>query len=1634
MSVKQLTHTYLQLIDQLDDALKFTLTVEEKKDMADIVNYEAVRDDIKRRLEELRDNPQRNEGPLIYHLDVAAMYPNIILTNRLQPDAMIDESMCAQCEFNVVGKTCDRRMPWSWRGEFFPTKRNEFNMIENQLASETFPARNPKEPPRAWHQLSPSEQTTLLHSRLSAYSRKVYRKIRETKTMERTSIICQRENPFYIETVRAFRDRRYEYKGLHKVWKQNMDKAASATEVEEAKKMIVLYDSLQLAHKCILNSFYGYVMRKGARWHSLEMAGIVCLTGARIIQMARELVERIGRPLELDTDGIWCILPKSFPETFAFELANGKKCKIDYPCTMLNHLVHAQFTNHQYQDRKEPGSLEYTVHSENSIFFEIDGPYRAMILPASTVEDKLLKKRYAVFNDNGSLAELKGFEVKRRGELKLVKDFQESIFKVFLKGSTLEECYATVAQEANRWLDILYSKAIDLRDEELFELISENRSMSKTLEEYGAQKSSAISTARRLAEFLGDEMVKDKGLACKFVISERPFGLPVSERAIPVTIFSADPSVKQHYLRKWLKDNSLTSFDIRDIIDWGYYLERFGSVIQKLITIPAAMQRVDNPVPRVRHPDWLYKRVAEKENKYKQRRISDIFARSAGPAPVDRNAMDVDIEDLHVGHKRNSQAQAEEDEQEFDDAEEDMPDPLTDFSAYRDFKKQGWLKRLKKRAKHRAESGDVITQPRNRGLGFFGRQTGSLVASTWEVLQLVETDVAGEFRLWVSIQGQLHCIRLNVPRTFYINTRDKEAIELQERYPMCEMQLCSRTLPRSHPSMYLYQVSMPEEDFEDEKVKMASIFNDWSTEGIYETQLPLETRALLELGAHCEVDKSVAGRRRLDETFGLKELKAKANMSHQYMMNPRQYNFIYLYHAQAENRHLYVLVGATLEKSRCYVVGVSANSGQMPNMKRVYADMREQHPPENDTVEIKPDMDFEATYHTSEEEALRALQRTLIRYKDMRNVQSILIISSSRPARQLAQYAKSINEFPNITLPIFDEPRKAQAQLAWLQPAARRAMRYYMNLPKWLEEKIQQASYGNVPIGNIPDDSFVFLADIIFSRQLVKNDMVLWWSEDAKPDFGGREQDDNQTVLFETEDPEICHPGTHTAVCFEVDIARLCFNTLMEAHVINEIEGTTGMLMDFDVQAVDEQTLGAISNVASFGDGTIPSKTFMVLRNMVQYWLKETNGTDASRKAMSEHMIDVLHRWISSNASHMFDPSLYSLVHNMMKKIFLQLVAEFQRLGATVVYGNFQHMVVATNKDSMASAIQYREYLFRSISEKPIFELLKLNLIDYWALLTWMDEFNHGGVIVTEEQGDEVLEKPEVVMQWNIIDFLPEVVHKAMKVTIASYLHQMYKNKIAHPRDVRSFADDGDTLMSEQAAAKEEETPRALATRAWVRDTLATQLSQWIPWCVKMQGNGKGTDFPQPPGAYLQMHNVALECVKTICAIISLDATLQHDVTQVKRDVLRLIRSDLSDFSDEAQFRNPCATFKLRSFFCTFCNYATDLDVCRDAELLRDWQCKACKKPYDLDMIEHQLESLVGRALTTYQLQDLECERCHRLKDDNLMKHCNQCGGAYRCTLSRADTIQTFKVLGDIAKKYGFDSLLNSVQWTLNHM
>ena len=70
-----------------------------------------------------------------------------------------------------------------------------------------------------------ARRNPLFRSRLKQYCRLNYKKLHQTREVQKTATVCQRENSFYVDTVRAFRDRRYEYKGLLK--KQKKAKAAA---------------------------------------------------------------------------------------------------------------------------------------------------------------------------------------------------------------------------------------------------------------------------------------------------------------------------------------------------------------------------------------------------------------------------------------------------------------------------------------------------------------------------------------------------------------------------------------------------------------------------------------------------------------------------------------------------------------------------------------------------------------------------------------------------------------------------------------------------------------------------------------------------------------------------------------------------------------------------------------------------------------------------------------------------------------------------------------------------------------------------------------------------------------------------------------------------------------------------------------------------------------------------------------------------------------------------------------------------------------------------------------------------------------------------------------------------------------
>ena len=92
--------------------------------------------------------------------------------------------------------------------------------------------------------------------------------------------------------------------------------------------------------------------------------------------------------------------------------------------------------------------------------------------------------------------------------------------------------------------------------------------------------------------------------------------------------------------------------DVRDIVDWQYYKDRLGSAVQKIITIPAAMQHVANPCPRVKHPDWLHKRVRERDSRSQQLRLDALFAEQRARQQQQQQQQQKavgDIEDLMAG-------------------------------------------------------------------------------------------------------------------------------------------------------------------------------------------------------------------------------------------------------------------------------------------------------------------------------------------------------------------------------------------------------------------------------------------------------------------------------------------------------------------------------------------------------------------------------------------------------------------------------------------------------------------------------------------------------------------------------------------------------------------------------------------------------------------------------------------------------------------------------------------------------------------------------------------------------------------------------------------------------------------------
>jgi DNA polymerase epsilon subunit 1 len=1670
-----------ELIDELDDALEFSITIEEKKSMEDVTNYDEVKAQIRERLQQMKDTPNRNERPLIYHLDVASMYPNIMTSNRLQPDSMVEESDCAACDFNRPGKTCDRRMPWAWRGEYLPAKRDEYNMIRHALEGERFPGKFPNSPMRVWDDLNEEEQSTLVRKRLQQFSQKVYHKIRDQTTIVREAIICQRENPFYIDTVRDFRDRRYDYKGKAKVWKGKTEalkhSGGTPAEIESAKKMIVLFDSLQLAHKVILNSFYGYVMRKGSRWYSLEMAGVTCLTGATIIQMAKALVDRLGRPLELDTDGIWCMLPATFPENYSFKLKNGKKVTISYPCVMLNHRVHAKFTNHQYQDLVDPKTHKYAMRSDNTIFFEVDGPYKAMVLPTSKEEDKNLKKRYAVFNEDGTLAELKGFELKRRGELKLIKIFQQQIFKFFLEGSNLTECYDTVAKVANRWLDVLYNKGSTLADQELIDLICENRSMSKTLEEYGSQKSTSITTAKRLAEFLGEQMVKDKGLNCKYIICAKPRGAPVTERAVPVAIFSAEPETKRRYLTKWLKEEP-SDTDPRALLDWDYYMERLGSVIQKLITIPAALQKVRNPVPRVKHPDWLQRRINIKDDKMKQKKMTDMFAAKGPLGDITNLALGRLPEDLEdfgtrlakpksttaaitasqpapTAQKRKSPEPENTDP--YSALPKVMPNPSEDYPAFLEYQKQKWKIQKAARIRRRHLFGERRGNAGTNLQQVFQNQAEITFRSTWQLLQLRATDNPGIVAAFVLIDGKVHNLKIKVPRQVFLNLKDKDLPDIEVEG--CEAEQVNHTLPNGHSSTHLFKLTVPEDIYFAEADKFSLLFNHPSVEGVYEKQVPLNIRAVLQLGNLAVIDQSQPGvlGRGLEQGFDLGSLIRPTKPKAYLETNPLAY--LYISHITSGERQIFGLFSSTGKQAYIVILQKHKDAGtDLPNVARIYNELLTRRVQDadgtnwQDAFKYQTTLSFKVTQVTTRRKAHLEIGDMIKKMRKDESRPTMLVVQSSQ-RHQLVHDVPILADFPILPLR-YDQGDGALPPLGWQSVVAKRLVTHYLNLGSWVLHLTALARYGDIPLCNLERDDPRFLIDVAYARRLQLNNVVLWWSPGPRPDHAGYEQDDIIGSLDTVSMPSVNNPGTYASVCVDLEVRNLAINTILTSSLINELEGADSISFNPAADSGDgSETLYSENAFANAG--------VLVLREMVKSWWAEACKGSPMADILVQHLV----RWVESPDSFMYDRALHYYVQMMSRKALLQLMADFRRVGAQVVFANSNRLLLQTTKAEVGNAYAYSQYILKSIKSKPLFHFIDLEVREYWDYLVWYDEFNYGGKSCQEVVEAE-MQKLEVVMCWQMKTFLPVRLQDTFQNWVVEFIQLMHGLK--RPGALAGADPDSTPRLTQlpHRDGEDGEQGAVILSKDFERPLRKEILSLVSLQAREMLHRELASDwsFPLLPGSQAPpvivskskyktptTRNAVLELVKSLMQVLSLDKNITTEARLLRKDLLALL--DVREFSQQAAFANPSASLKLAQWSCPECTLARDWDLCRDEALLPDlasisanlptdaspeqvqaelkraaatkaWRCSFCDAEFARLKIEERLVADVEGMVVQWTTQDLKCVRCGGVKLNEFSEHCT-CSGAWGESVKREDLRRRLGVYDGVADWFGLRMLGN---------
>lgn len=788
----------------------------------------------------------------------------------------------------------------------------------------------------------------------------------------------------------------------------------------------------------------------------------------------------------------------------------------------------------------------------------------------------------------------------------------------------------------------------------------------------------------------------------------------------------------------------------------------------------------------------------------------------------------------------------------------------------------------------------------------------------------------------------------------------------------------------------------------------------------------------MKLGKVCLHEVSGLTLNRAEATgFDLHQLDRATSHSsrYKYLNEGRGGKYIFIYHACSTNAAVHVFAiflprGAV----RLHIVDPATRRQPIIRLPETYQDLlnkKLQVSGMNIAIDYLSSHDFSSTYHANDATALKAISREL---GLVENQSHMVVISSMKDSTYFESQVPKLAKFPVLSMPKTRAPHSLDV-FPWQPAVAQKMISRYLAMGNWLDRTLALADYYDVPLGHIEGDQPLLLADLEFARRLTNQDVVLWWSPGDLPDLGGIEFDRRPTE--ELPKTEFMSPGCYSNVCLEFTVRNLAVNAILHSVILNELEGSGGATAFDSSRTLDEYAGPDVQRDLTLGESSMSPMVFSILKNMVKTWLiDKIQGNFESPASVT---VDHFWRWISSTSSNLYDPSVHRFVHGLMRKTFIQMLAEFKRLGSHVVYADLSRILLVTSKPP-GTAHAYATYITTAVTSHELFQHVYLNTERFYDFLLFMDEANLGGVVCEDPLALEMPDELCVEMRWNIETFLPPAIQKDFRNVLRFYLVEFFRARQKSSEGQRMplrVLQNGTPEATQRDAAKTKELE---ATREFVSRRLTRKMLKVIGGIMEKHRTAMMDEdalahweFPQLPGSHLEMTNPVLEFVKFACAVFGLSKEYQIEVGLLKRNLLELV--GVREFANEATFHNPCEPLKLSNVPCRHCDGLRDFDLCRDPELLpnnRDvharWTCSNCGGEYDRTMIEFALMERVNELELRSAQQDLRCTKCKQIQSDNISRHC-QCSGNYQLTVAKADIRRRLNTIVSVAEVHNLHRL-----------